>query len=268
MVGSTRRRLVGGSGGTTVLGLLVAVKATGATEEDDHLVVEDVLAGLGVLGGDAGADNGRVALVDDVEELGAGDETSGRGDGELADLEVLLAVEEHHGVEVGDEGVVAEGGLGGEGGDDTVGWEDLEVLGTLEDVLELVGLGTNTQVVEDGVTVLVLELGLGTLLVKSLLDGIEVLVACGSGFTLMRQKRISTLEVLVNVLCFTFLTLEIYTKVQKEMDIKKFLALQSFHQGGVCIYLFGVFFFFVWCVGVKRRKMLIPGCQPCSQCSA
>lgn len=131
MVRSTGRRLVGGSGGTTILGLLVAVEATGATEEDGHLVVEDVLTGLGVLGGDAGADNGGVALVDDVEEFGARHETTARGNGELADFEVLLAVEEHHGIKVGDDGVVAEGGLGGEGRDDTVGWENLEVLSAL-----------------------------------------------------------------------------------------------------------------------------------------
>ena len=66
-------------------------------------------------------------LVDDLEELAAGNEVGGGGDGVLADLEVLLAVEEHHGGKVWDEGVVVKGHFGVEGGDDAVGREGLEV---------------------------------------------------------------------------------------------------------------------------------------------
>lgn len=131
VVGGTRGGSVGSSGGAAVGGLLLAVKAAGAAEEDGHLVVKDLLARLGNGGGDARLDDRGLALVDDLEEAALGDEVGARGDGELADLEVLLAVEKGHGVEVGDNLVVGEANVGGHGGDDAVGGEELEVLGTL-----------------------------------------------------------------------------------------------------------------------------------------
>lgn len=73
----------------------------------------------------------RVALVDDLDELGARQETAGCWDRVFQDFEILLAVEQHHGVEVGDERVVAKGRLSFKGWDDTEAGEDLEVFGSL-----------------------------------------------------------------------------------------------------------------------------------------
>lgn len=65
-----------------------------------------------------------------------------------------------------------------------------------QDVVELSGLGTNTNVVQQRVTLLVAKLGRGTLSVESLLDGSEVLVGGSSrsaaGSTLFTELRIST----------------------------------------------------------------------------
>lgn len=122
---------VGGGGGAAVGGLLLAVKAAGAAEEDGHFVVKDLLARLGNGGGDGRLDDGGLALVDGLEQAALGHEVGARGHGELADLEVLLAVEQRHGVEVGDNLVVGEADVGRHGGNDTVGGEKLEVLGTL-----------------------------------------------------------------------------------------------------------------------------------------
>lgn len=196
VVGATAGGLVGGGGGTAVSGLLLAVEAAGAADEDGHLVVEDLLVGLGVDGGDARLDDGGVALVDNLDEARAREEAARGGHGRLLDLEVLLAVQQHHGVEVGHDGVVAKGRLGGEGGDDTKGRQHLEVVGALEDVVELGSLGAYAQVVEDGVAVLVLELGRRALFTEGGLDGVQVLVGFGGGrgggvTTLQRRKDTS-----------------------------------------------------------------------------
>lgn len=191
VVGSASRGLVGSRGSAAVTTLLLAVEATGAAEEDGHLVVENVLTGLGVLGGDTSADNGGVALVNNLEQLAARDQSAASRDGVLADLEVLLAVEKHHGVEVGHDSVVAERHLRREGRDNAEGGKKLEVLGTLKDVVELLGLGTDTDVVEDRVTLLKLELGRIALLVERLADGSQVLVR---GAALHRNKDISLLQ--------------------------------------------------------------------------
>lgn len=75
--------------------------------------------------------DGGVALVHDLQQLGLGDDLAGSGDRELANLEVLLAVEKHHGAEVWNEGIVREGGFDIKLGDDTVGGKDLKVLSAL-----------------------------------------------------------------------------------------------------------------------------------------
>lgn len=120
--------LVDGGGCAAVSTALLAAEAATAPEEDGHLVVEELLARLGVDGGDAVLDNGGGALVDDLEQLGLGDEAAAGRDGVLLDLEVLLAVQQHHGVEVGDDVIEAVGGLGVKGRDDAEGRENLEVL--------------------------------------------------------------------------------------------------------------------------------------------
>lgn len=79
----------------------------------------------------------------------------------MPDLEVLLAVQEHHGVEVGHELRHVVGCFGGERGDDAECGEDLEVVGAFEDEGELGALGAHAEVVEDGVALRVGELGAG-----------------------------------------------------------------------------------------------------------
>jgi hypothetical protein len=82
-------------------------------------------------------------------------------------------VEEHHGVEVGDDGGEVVGSLGGEGGDDAECWEGLEVLGALEDVGELGTEGADAEVVEGDVALFVGELGAVGFGLLGLLDGVE-----------------------------------------------------------------------------------------------
>lgn len=164
---------VSGGGGTAVAGLGVAAEAAGPAEEDGHLVVEDVLSGGLVNGGGCRLDDGSGAFVDDFDELGVRHEGGGGGDGVLADLKVLLAVEEHHGVEVGDDGGDVVRGLGGEGGDDAECWEGLEVLRALEDVGKLGAEGADAEVVERDVALLVGEFGAGCLGLLGLFDGGE-----------------------------------------------------------------------------------------------
>ena len=183
-VGGPLGRSVSGGCGTAVLAALGAVETAAAAKEDGHLVVEDLLARVGQYGRHAVFDNGGAALVYDLEEAGAGRQAAGGGEGPLADLEVLLAVEEHHGGEVGYNGVVVKGHLGVEGGDDAEGGENLEVLAALKDVLEVGGLGADAEVVEDGITILVLVLGGGTLLLQGFADGGKMLVASGGGGSL------------------------------------------------------------------------------------
>lgn len=130
------RWLVRRGAGAAVGGLLLPAKPTAATEEDGRLVVKDVLARLGVGRRDAVLDDGRVALVYDLNELGLGNQAARGRHRVLADFEVLFAVQQHHGAEVGHERVEGERGLGVKGWDDAVGREDLEVFGSLTASLE------------------------------------------------------------------------------------------------------------------------------------
>ena len=193
-VGRASGGLVGGGGGATVGGLLLAAEAAAAAEEDGHLVVEELLAGLGVVGGDALLDDGGVALVDGLEELALGDETARGGDGVLADLEVLLTVEKHHGGEVGDNIVEGEGHLGVEGRDDTEGGDDLEILVALEDVLDVGALGADAEVVEADVTLVELVLGALTFDAGELLDGSKVLVLGGARLIARQNKSLTVIQ--------------------------------------------------------------------------
>ena len=62
--------------------------------------------------------------------------------------------------------------------------------GDLQDVFKVSRLGTDAQVVENGITVLVLELGSRTLLLDNLVDGIEVLATTGRSITLLQISTI------------------------------------------------------------------------------
>ena len=158
-VGLASWRLVGGdgAGGAGGGGLGRATEASRATDEHGGLVVEELLAVGGVGGCEAHDDDGSVALVDHVDELGVGEGLGRGGDGVLADLEVLLTVEEHHGGEVGNEVVEVPWGRGVEPGDNTESRDGLEVLIVLIDEREVSALGTEGDVVEDDLLVLVIE---------------------------------------------------------------------------------------------------------------
>lgn len=117
-----------GGSSAAILTLLGPVEATAAADKGRHFAVEDVLASLLVDGGEGGLDDGGVALVNNFDELAAGFEGAARRERELADLEVLLAVEEHHGREVGDYVAKVKRHFGGEDGDDAKSREHLEVL--------------------------------------------------------------------------------------------------------------------------------------------
>jgi hypothetical protein len=69
-VGLTLRGLVDAGCGTTVGALAGATETAGATDEDGALVIEEVLAGLLILGGRAGYDEASVALVDNLDKAG------------------------------------------------------------------------------------------------------------------------------------------------------------------------------------------------------
>jgi hypothetical protein len=92
------------------------------------------------------ASNIEPVSVDDFDELGDRDELGFGGDGELADLEELLAVEKHAGIEVGDDVVEVEGRFGVEGRNNTECGDDLEVLITLVDEGKVASLCANTEV--------------------------------------------------------------------------------------------------------------------------
>ena len=91
------RRLIGGRRGATISTLGRNPEATAAAHEERHFIVEEVLAGLGVFGGVAVDLDGGVAFVEDLDELRVVGDGGGGGDGEVADLEVLFAVQDHHG---------------------------------------------------------------------------------------------------------------------------------------------------------------------------
>ncbi len=121
----------------SVARLLGPTEAAGAADEDGALGVEDFFATSGVLDGGAGVDDAAFALVHDVDEARVGDELAFGGDGVFEDFEVLLAVEEEHGGEVGDEVGEGEGGVGVEWGDDAEGGEGLEGVAVFVNVGEV-----------------------------------------------------------------------------------------------------------------------------------
>jgi len=114
-------------GSTTISRFFAAAESTASSNEYSTLIIEEWFSIFFVNGCYAGFYNGGVALVDYFEEFWVGDKSAGCGDGIGEDLEVLFAVEKHHGAEVGDEVGDVVGCFGREEGDYAVGWEDLEV---------------------------------------------------------------------------------------------------------------------------------------------
>ena len=133
-------------GGTTVCALLLSTEVARAPDEDGALIVKDVLTGLCVLSDGAIHNKSSSALIHDFDELGDGDELRFRGNGELADLKELLAVQEHAGVEVGHDVGEVEGSFGVKWWDDTKSGDDLKVVGAFVDEREIGALGTDSEV--------------------------------------------------------------------------------------------------------------------------
>lgn len=154
-VGLAGGDLVGSGGGTTVSSVLLASEATGATDEHSELVDADIVALL-VGGLDSDGDNAALALVEDVDDVGGRGQLAAGGEG-ADDLEVLLTVEKHHGVERGEDVAEGNGVHGGEGGDDTESGDGAEGLVVLVDEVEISALSTDTEVVEDDVALGVLK---------------------------------------------------------------------------------------------------------------
>lgn len=89
-------------------------------------------------------------------------------------------MEEHHGGEVWHNGVIVKWHLGVEGGDDAEGWQNLEVFGAFKDVLQVGLLGSDSEVVEDGITFVVLEFSWFAFFAERLLNGIQVFITGGA----------------------------------------------------------------------------------------
>ena len=155
VVGLAAGSLVNSGGSTTVSALLLASKAASATDEHGELVDANILAvlidGLNSNGGDAS-----LALVQNVNNIGSRGQLAAGGE-RLDDLEVLLTMKKHHGVERGEDLTERNTVHGSEGGDDTKGGDRAESLVVLIDKVEVLASGTNTQVVQNDVALLVLE---------------------------------------------------------------------------------------------------------------
>ncbi len=127
-IGSSGGRFIRRGSGPTIRALGRPAEAATAADEQGHLVVEEIAAGLGVLGGGAVDLDGGAALVDDFDEARVVGDGGGGRDRVLADLEVLFAVQEHHRREVGHQLVHVPGRAAAEAGDYAEGGEDLEVV--------------------------------------------------------------------------------------------------------------------------------------------
>lgn len=178
------RRLVGCRAGTPIRGLLLSAKSTTASEEDGHLVVEDLLLCLGVDSGHAMSGYSRIALVNNLDEFSVRQKATRCRDRVLANLKILLAMKKHHGAEVGHQVIVAKGSLGVKGRDDAVCGQDLEVFGPLKHVTELSPLRTNAKVVKHYVAFGEIEFGALGLGFQTSLYGFQMLVATGRRITL------------------------------------------------------------------------------------
>jgi hypothetical protein len=135
--------------GAAVAALLLAAEVSGAADKYRTLIVEYFLPRLGVLCYGAVYDEASRALVDNFHELGYRDQLGFGRDGELADFQVLFAVQQHAWVEVRYDIVEREGGFGVEWGYDTECGYDLEVLVAFVDEGEVGAFGTNSEVCND-----------------------------------------------------------------------------------------------------------------------
>lgn len=143
------RRLMYSGCGTTVSALGVSAKLARAPDEYGALVVENLLAGVCVDGGRALDDDAGGPFIHNLDKLGVCDELSLSGDGVFPYFKELLAVQEHHGGEVGNDVVQVVGGHGVELRDDAEGWVNLEIFVVFEDEGEIGAFGANSEVWSD-----------------------------------------------------------------------------------------------------------------------
>jgi len=159
VVGLAAGGLVGGSGGTAIGTLLLSAKVASTADEHGELVDADVIAVL-VNSLDSNGGNASLTLVEDINNIGGGDQLAVGGEG-LDDLEVLLTVEEHHGVERGEDLAKGNRVHGSERGDDTEGGDGAESLVVLVNEVQVLATGTDSEVVQDNIALRVLkDLGL------------------------------------------------------------------------------------------------------------
>lgn len=149
MVGLAAGDLVGGCGCTTVDSLLLAAKVAGPANEHSELVDANVVA-LPIRGLDADGGDTSFALVQDVDDIRGGGQL-GVGGERPDDLEVLLAVKEHHGVERREDFAKWNAVHGRKRGDYTESRDGGEGLAVLINEVEIGTLGADTEVVKDDI---------------------------------------------------------------------------------------------------------------------
>jgi hypothetical protein len=145
-VGSPLRWRIGHGSSTSVLHSSWAAEAARSSNKDSRFVVEHVFPSALVLCNLTGDNDASVAFVNHVDKGRVRDKCSLGWDWELANFEVLLSVEQHHGREIGEDLAHGEWWDSIERRDDTEGWEDLEVIRVFEDEWELIPFSSETEI--------------------------------------------------------------------------------------------------------------------------
>jgi hypothetical protein len=125
------RGRVGSSACTSLFSLLLPSEASCFSDERRHLVVEEGFSCFLDNGGGSRLQDRCIPLVHDFNKFWIRNQRGSGRDGVLEDLQILLAVQEQHGVKVGNHIIDAVRGFGREEGDNTERWEGLEIFGSL-----------------------------------------------------------------------------------------------------------------------------------------
>lgn len=145
-VGCALWGLVDSRRSASVSTLGVTTEPTRSSDKNGTLVVEDVLASVGVLSGGSLYNHTSSALIHDLDQFGISYELSLGGNGVFPDLEELLAVQEHHRGEVGNDIVEVVRGNGVELRNHTKSGIDLEILVVFENEGEVSSLCADAEV--------------------------------------------------------------------------------------------------------------------------
>ncbi|KAI3479441.1 hypothetical protein L1887_58459 [Cichorium endivia] len=201
LVRLARRRLVRRRRCTAVLARLLAAKAARASDEDGALALEDEVAAALVEGVHHRRYRRSLALVQHLHQLGLVHQRRARGDG-LLDRQVLLAVQQHHGAEVG-QPVQRDAAARHELRDHTKRGHRSEVVVLLKHKVEVLLRGTNAEVVQNHVALAVRELRVLDGLFLGLLHNLGVLgvavVAASSALVVVILVLLLLAEVRDNV---------------------------------------------------------------------